>query len=92
MISWGGAETPAKDGDYPPMANDHLPNGFYKDTFYFDNIRYVNPDRMLVIPKQSDTTSRVNMASCYGQTFTELTYHEVTWFSFMFGGPGGKCV
>uniref|UniRef100_A0A7N0TAS6 Neprosin PEP catalytic domain-containing protein n=1 Tax=Kalanchoe fedtschenkoi TaxID=63787 RepID=A0A7N0TAS6_KALFE len=92
-VTWGGTATPGPSGNYPPMGNGHLPDEFYKDTCYFHRVTYFNFYHRITEPVQADTIPYMGApSSCYDLNF--VTPNEklaIEGFSFMFGGPGGRC-
>lgn len=57
---------PGTNGEYPPMGNGHSPDRFYKDTCFFDAIRYISSANELVVPRESDTKTNADSPSCFG--------------------------
>uniref|UniRef100_A0A7N0VBL7 Neprosin PEP catalytic domain-containing protein n=1 Tax=Kalanchoe fedtschenkoi TaxID=63787 RepID=A0A7N0VBL7_KALFE len=91
VASWGGQTFPGSNGQFPPMGNGNKPSGLYRDTCYFDAIKYYGGGQSYDITP-SEVDRYVSGSDCYDLQLTE--HHEpldITPFAFTFGGPGGTC-
>ena len=89
-VGYGGYTTTPAGTTSPAMGSGYTPNKDYTHASYFKFVKYLNIIRTPYDPLPFMVQSSNDAPDCYGLANYKDEMKRFG-YSFLFGGPGGKC-
>ncbi|KAK3223229.1 hypothetical protein Dsin_010254 [Dipteronia sinensis] len=90
FVQYGGWTFNSPDGVSPPMGNGRFPNGYFRNSSFFSQMKMVDTSNVLVDIDDKRSGRLVDSANCYNQNYWKYQ-GSVLGKCMTFGGPGGTC-